>query len=498
MIVAIASCTSKFAASHGKSRMNNTNIFNRFAIYQSIRKTRGVFAATAAVLFSFLYTGCANIQSPMGGPKDSFPPVLLKAEPGENTTNFKGNTIKFSFDEYIKLDRLNENLIINPPAEKYPIINSKLRNLSIKLLDTLQPNTTYTINFGNAVTDVNEGNPLKNFNYAFSTGAYIDSLELTGKLLDAETGLPDSTQVILLHDTEEDSAVAKKKARFVTRPNGRGVFHFDHLPTGKFFIFALKDEGLRKYTSNEIPFAFHDGQVTTGETDSIILRSFVGEKEPEKKPKSLIGKNEKKTEEKKLTYQSSVGGSSQDLLGPLTLTFPHRIVSFDTAKIHLTDTLFNPVEGYSLRLDSTGTRINLQNNWKESEDYRLILAKGFAADSAGLTTGKADTIKFKSKGESDYGSVKLKITGVDLSKNPLLQFVENNVIVFTAPLTGPEYNNKLFRPGQYTLRILYDVNKNGVWDTGNYWQKLQPEMVLPVEQPVSVKANWDNEIDIRL
>ena len=80
----------------------------------------------------------------------------------------------------------------------------------------------------------------------------------------------------------------------------------------------------------------------------------------------------------------------------------------------------------------------------------------------------------------------------------MIQFVENNAIVFKAPLTTGEFNNKLFKPGQYNIRILYDINKNGIWDTGNYWEKKQPELVLPVEQNINIKANWDNEVEIKL
>lgn len=448
------------------------------------------------VLFSFLLPGCANIQAPMGGAKDTLPPVLLKAEPMENTINFKGNTIRFEFSEYVKLDNLNENLIINPPAEKFPLITSKLRNVSIKMLDTLKPNTTYTLNFGDAVKDVNEGNPLKNFSYSFSTGPYIDSLELAGKLLDAETGMPDSTMIIMLHSTEADSAVAKSKPMFVTRPNGKGVFHFDHLPTGQFFIFALRDEGNKRYTNPQTPFAFYDEKVTAGRADSIVLRFFSAEKEPEKKAKSGTAstKNDKK-EEKKLQYSTSATGD-QDLLSPLTVTFQHKITAFDSSKIILTDTLYKPVTGYNLNLDSNV--ITIAAKWKENENYRLVLQKGFARDTLGATTTRSDTVKFKTREEADYGSVKLKFTGVDMNRNPVLQFVEESKIVFSIPLTSNEYNNKMFNPGQYKLRILYDANKNGKWDTGNYWNKIQPETVIPVEKPVTIKANWDNEIDIRL
>lgn len=456
--------------------------------------------AACIFLLSVLFTSCANIQSPMGGPKDSLPPQLVKVEPAENSTNVKGSVIRFTFSEFIQLQNLNENLIINPPAEKFPLIVSKLRNLSVKLLDTLQPNTTYSINFGNAVTDVNESNPLRNFNFAFSTGPYIDSLEITGSLTDAETGLPDSTQLIILHISEKDSAVAKNKPRFVTRPNGRGVFKFDHLPSGNFYIFALKDEGVKRYTSNQIPFAFYDTTVRAGNTDSIRLRSFIAEKEPEKKPKAAQGSraDKEKKEDKKLKYAVSASNSSQDLLGPLTIVFEKKIQKLDTSKILLTDTLHNVIAGYELNMDSTGTILSLTHNWKDDQNYELLLLKGFAADSLGVTTTRNDTVSFKSKAESEYGNLKLKISGIDMGRHPVLQFIENSAVTFTAPLAGNVYTNKLFKPGQYSLRILYDSNQNGIWDTGNYWKKIQPEFVVPVEMTINVKANYENEIEINL
>ncbi len=458
-----------------------------------------VIGFIALLFYALLLTGCANIQSPMGGPKDTIPPVLIKAEPNENTTNFKGNTIRFSFNEYVKLENLNENLIINPPAEKFPIFQSKLRTVTVKIKDTLQPNTTYSINFGDAIRDVNENNPFKNFNYAFSTGPYIDSLDIVGRLQDAETGIADSTLLIILHKSEADSAVAKVKPRFATRPNGKGVFRFDHLPPGKFYIFALKDEGVKRYTSNQIPFAFYDTTVIAGGTDSIMLRSFIAEKEPEKKSKPpATGKNDKEKEDKKLKFVTSVSAGSQDLLSPMTLTFPTKLKTVDSSKIRLTDTLYNDLSGYKLSGDTTGTILTITNAWKDNESYKLILAKGFATDSLGATTTKPDTISFKSKAESEYGSLKLTITGVDMSKHPVLQFTENNTVSLSAPFTGTVYTVKLFKPGQYKLRILYDANQNGIWDTGDYWKKIQPETVIPVEMAVNVKANYENEVEIEL
>jgi hypothetical protein len=479
-----------------------TSIVNAIKNRLSFKSAFWLFLPAGIAWLAVLSPGCANVQSPVGGKKDTIPPVLIKAVPDENTLNFKGNTIRFAFDEYITLQNLNDNLIINPPQEKYPTILSKLRTLSVKLLDTLQPNTTYTINFGNAVKDVNEGNVFKNFSYTFSTGTYIDSLALAGKLVDAETGIPDSTMIIMLHTTEADSAVAKKKPSFVTRPNGRGVFRFDHLPDKNFYIFALRDEGNRRYTSPQTPFAFLDSVVTAGEPDSIMLRFFVAEKEPEKKKLATTtsSKNQKK-EDRKFKYGTKLAGENggQDLLEPLLLTFEQKVAVFDTSKIVLTDTLYHPLTS-TLSLDSTSTVLSLTQKWKPGGHYRLVLQKGFAKDSTGLTNTKPDTVRFTAKAESDYGSLRLKLTGLDFSKNPLLQFVDNSGtnIVFAVRLTSGEYFNNLFKPGQYKLRILYDTNKNGKWDTGNYWKKMQPELVLKVDQGIDIKNNWDNEIEIRL
>lgn len=445
--------------------------------------------------------GCANIQSPMGGPRDSFPPVLLKANPPENTTNFKGKIVSLQFDEFVELDNIFQNMVINPPADNYPTIEGKLRNVTIKIKDTLQPNTTYTFNFGDAITDVNEKNKFKNFSYTFSTGSYIDSLSLSGTIIDAETGLPDSTLSILLHTSADDSAVAKLKPRFVTRPNGKGVFRFNHLPGGSFYLFAIKDEGAKKYTSPETPFAFFGKVLSTNAPDSVYnLRSFVAEKRGANKVTVTTGlrPNANKAAPEKLKYSTNVLGNGQDLLQPFTLIFNKPINSYDSTKLVLTDTLFNPLAAPKFSLDSTKTQLTLQTVWKPDEQYKLLILKGFATDTSGAAYSKIDTVSFKTLAESEYGLVKIKFSGVDFAKHPVLQWVENDKIVSSAPLTTTQFRTPLFKPGQYKLRLLYDSNQNGIYDTGDYWKKRQPEQVQAIDQPFNIKANWDNEFDVIL
>ena len=154
-------------------------------------------------------TGCATIIPPEGGPRDSLPPVLLKANPSDSSLNFNDKTIVFSFNEYVDADNYQQEMIISPIPSNTPTVTRKLQTVTVKLRDTLEPNTTYTINFGDAIKDVNEGNIMRNFTYTFSTGSYFDSLEFRGNVLVAETGEVDTTLTVMLHQTNIDSAVIK-------------------------------------------------------------------------------------------------------------------------------------------------------------------------------------------------------------------------------------------------------------------------------------------------
>ena len=137
----------------------------------------------AAVFFTYklvvFTSGCAQIIPPTGGPRDSLPPVMLSAVPKDSTLNFKGNKIVLAFDEYIQLERTEEQLIVSPVPKTNPVVEARLKEVTIRIKDTLEENTTYSINFGKSLKDLNEGNPYKNFTYLFSTGSYIDSGRLS-------------------------------------------------------------------------------------------------------------------------------------------------------------------------------------------------------------------------------------------------------------------------------------------------------------------------------
>lgn len=463
-----------------------------------MRKLSFLLALVLLVKLNYVLTGCAQIMSPGGGPKDTIPPKLLNAHPALSTVNFKGKTITLNFDEYIQVDQLQQNLLVSPAPNKTPQVDYKFRTVTIRLRDTLMPGTTYVLDFGNAIKDLNEGNIYKNFKYVFSTGPYIDSMTLSGKVNLAETGGVDSTMMALLYKDLSDSAPRVHRPNYIARINKEGAFKFTNLSPGVYKVYALKDEsGSHLYTSKFETFAFLDTTVTVSSASpQVMLYAFAEEKEAPKTPTGNGGP--KKKNDKRIKYSTPIVNENQDLLGPLTIEFQSSLKKLDTSQIRLTDTLFNSYKDVAVGMDSTRKKITIKHTWTEDTYYKLIINKDFAVDTFGNTLYKSDTITFKSKKTSDYGTVKLTFKNLDLTKNPVLELVSNTIIAYSHPLTASEWTSSILQPGDYEIRILYDRNKNGVWDPGNYKLKRQPELVYTIPQPFTIKANWDNEKDIEL
>jgi Bacterial Ig-like domain len=465
-------------------------------------------SSAAIVLIIFINVisgpGCANIVPPQGGPRDSLPPVLEKADPGDSSKNFKGNRITFTFDEFIDVQSIQENLMVSPQPNETPIVDYKLKTVTVKLKDTLEQNTTYTLNFRDAVRDVNEGNIYKNFTYTFSTGPYLDSLQLAGKVILAETGRADSTLIVVLHTSNDDSAVQKEKPRYITRLDSRGYFLFTNLPAKTFYVYALKDEsGTKRYMNPRQLFAFADKPVAvSAKTDSITLYAYAAKKDKliTAATPTTGGKPTTNAADRRLRYTNNLDNKQQDLLGNFIFTFEQAIKTFDSSKLTLfTDSLFTPVTDYSFQKDSTNRKIVLKTVWKENTPYHIILDKDFAEDSTGKKLLRTDTLSFTTKKKTDYGILKLRIRNLDLSKNPILQILINGNIVRSVPMSGNEFTDNMFPPGEYELQVLFDENKNGQWDPGDFFGKhKQPELVKPIQRKIVVKPVWQNEFEIAL
>jgi hypothetical protein len=441
-------------------------------------------------------SSCAQIGSISGGNKDTIAPVLVAANPKIPAVNITGKSITLTFNEYVEVADAQNNLLVSPYPQKAPEISYKLKTVSIKLKDTLLPNTTYALNFGNAIRDVNEGNPLMNFTYVFSTGSSIDSLTFSGKVQLAETGQIDSTINVLLYRNANDSSVQQKKPQYMAKLNGDGSFKFINLPAGTFSVYALKDgDGSKTYNSKTEIFAFADAPVVISDsTTPVQLYAYAAEK----REKEKAAATKPKAAPKKLRYNFKALSEKQDLRkSQLEIEFTNGIKLADSTKIFITDTNYNPVATTRYTIDSNKLFITAAQ-WTEDADYRLIISKGAVTDISDSTITKADTLKFQTKRQSDYGNVVLRFKNIDFAKHPVLQFVQGEIIAGSYALTAAEWRNKLFMPGEYEIRILYDDNNNGKWDPGEYAKKRQPEKVIALPKKFAVKENWDNESDINL
>lgn len=581
------------------------------------RYIRNSFRILYGILILGMLYSCANIGSPNGGPYDEKPPKFISSTPVPNQTNYKGKKIEILFDELIQIDKPSENVIITPPQMELPVIRSAGKKVVVELKDSLKPNTTYTIDFTNSISDNNEKNVFENFSFAFSTGEVIDTLAISGVLLNAENLEPMPGITVGLHRNLEDSAFVKLPFDRTSRTNDKGQFTIRNISPGTYRLYALNDVNRDyKFDQPGEDIAFLDSVViptfemttrqdttwkdsltidtirTVGFTrflpDDIQLRLF-----KEKFERQYLKKSERQDEKfftlhfnSKLDtipvpvplnftpvdstwffVQSTEGGASanywladstvwqQDtlqvqvsypksdslnILRPQTDTLqlvlrkrpqekkkklkegekeptiflgmqidaPGTMDLFDTISVTFSepvkdikkemffldqkiDTVWNKVD-FEFFPDTTNSlNYFIRRPWKYGEAYRL------EADSATIHSlyGKWNdffTTEFKIKKEDEYGHLFLNINGVDTTA-----FVEllssSDVPVRKAKVKDGGALFMDLKPDKYYARIVIDTNNNGVWDTGNYAEKRQPEAVYYSPALYQIMQNWQME-----
>lgn len=463
----------------------------------------GGILSLIVLLMSMQMQGCANIVPPTGGPRDSLPPYLVASKPKDSSLNIQPKEIVLAFNEFITAESIQENLIISPSIKTTPLVDAKLNMLRIRINDTLDKNTTYSIQFGNAIKDVNEGNILKGFTYAFSTGNYLDSGTLSGNVRMAETGNIDSTLLVVLHPAKKDSAIYKDKPFYYAKVNGKGKFEFKYLPTTIFSVFVLPNDYNKKYDDSTKYFGFLNAPIQiSAQTDSLQLYIFQAHQKIEKKKTSTATNN--KNVKKVVTsvrYSKSLEGSEQDLLTDLSLNFDLPIQFNDSFPILLCDTLYKPLSNYTVSIDTATHKIvSIHYDWQESTPMRLIVPKKSLMDSTQNYLAKSDTIPFITKSEAAYGSAIIRITGYQKKNRPILLLTKDQKVKYSYPITQSIIQISKLPPGDYDLKILDDVNNNGIWDTGKFNNaiKLQPEIVQWLNTILNIKANLENELSINI
>lgn len=259
-----------------------------------------LLAIALMVMFS-----CANPVAPTGGPKDTTPPKLVDSDPPNKSINFTGKKITINFDEYVQLDNPFTKVIISPPVEKFPDIQPKGRGIVITFKEDLKPNTTYTINIGQAIKDLTEGNVMQDEPFVFSTGPNLDSLKISGMVLDAKKSQTMEDVMVLLHQDMDDSAFIKQRPYYFTKTDKTGKFTLSNLKAGKYKLYALKDANFNlMYDQQTEPIAFLKDPIIIDSSNKADYRLYLFT-EPSRK-NHLLETNTKQIEKISYHYPNAI------------------------------------------------------------------------------------------------------------------------------------------------------------------------------------------------
>lgn len=249
-------------------------------------------------IIATLFISCAKRGTITGGPKDTIAPVIVRSNPKNYATNFSGKTIKIDFSEYIKVKDINKQLIISPPMLKSPTVipqGSASKFISITLNEDLKPNTTYSFNFGQSISDYNEDIPYSQFKYVFSTGSYVDSLTVSGNIKDAYDYKTDEFVSVMLYDaaTYNDSLVYKQKPVYITNTlEKNNAFKIENIKEGDYYLVALKDKNNNyNYQSKSEKIAFKKQKIKIPSDSTYVLNLFAEKREIKTYKPSLESNN---------------------------------------------------------------------------------------------------------------------------------------------------------------------------------------------------------------
>ncbi|PIF61545.1 Ig-like domain-containing protein [Flavobacterium sp. 11] len=516
-------------------------------------------------LLLLIIVGCAKRGSITGGLKDTIAPVLKVSFPENFNKNFKGNEIKLVFDENIKLKNLNKQLIISPPMKYEPSIlpTTPSKMITIKIKDTLHPNTTYSFNFGQSIADNNEGNPLNQFKYVFSTGDYIDSLSLGGTVKSAYDKEVESFVSVMLYDvndTFKDSVVYNENPRYVTNTlDSLKTFRFENLKAGKYLLVAMKDyNSNNKYNPKTDKIGFSKAFITIPNdtlyelelfkeilpfktfkpTQASGNRLFLGYEgvvnSAAARPKLILKNNTEvlsniitklpKKDSLQVWYKPikvdslnlavakdkyeanftfKIKDQKKDTLSisalqignlksreRFTLESSTPLIRIENSKINLINNAKTAVP-FTTEYDEFNQKLYFDFKKEPSENYTFEILPGALTD---FFEKSNDTLTYKlnTRNNSDYGNLTVVLENV--KQFPVIVELTN----LKGDVLATEYSEKnttlefnLIEPALYTLRAIYDTNKNKEWDSGNFLEKRQAEEVIYFSKEIDVRANWD-------
>jgi hypothetical protein len=513
-----------------------------------------------------LVSGCASMQSPTGGPKDTIPPIVIKENPKNLSKNLTAQQIDIEFSEFVKLSNEYTEVSISPAMDVPPEFRVKKEILQIELKQQLEANTTYSINFGKALADVNESNILKNYSYVFSTGNEIDSLSISGTVINSLTKEKLKEVTVFILPMTQDTLFGKKKASVFNITDTAGKFKLSNLRENTYKLYALLEQGGdRIYNSENEEIAFFANPLklikdTTGiilqvfkeypsaftikdrkiESDGRITLTFnkpvfepsitiiepseldeyktvefnlkrdsatvwlpdlnfdtidVAVKSAEKALDTItLRRNKRDTYVKALVASDNLSGNKIRPGSDLILKLTSPIKSYQETQITLYEDS-TIIRGYKItKIPNSLRTYNLKYPWKTKKQYTLKLAENAFTDILG-TKSKSYSKKFELDVEDNYGSISINLIVPDTAKSYLVQWLnEKKEIIRQNSIKKNTVLNYIRYPtAKYFIRIIYDVNNNSEWDTGNLKERRQPEKSWNFEKTIALRPNWDLE-----
>ena len=512
-----------------------------------------------AFFLLFIFWKCASPQPLTGGAKDETPPKIIEAESTPNKqTSFKQKEITITFDEWIQLKDVDAQLVISPLMPAKPEIKQKGKSIIITLPDSLRENTTYSLNFGSAIQDLNENNKLENYSFVFSTGTFLDSITLSGKVMDAVSLKPAPDVWVMLYPTGDDSLVYKQKPEYLAKTGKEGQWSISNIREDSFLVVALKDENLNFIYDQETElFGWLDTIVKT--TVSKTLPDIVVSPREKKSVlqdvrhvapgylKVIIpGPTPKPVPTFEPSFQNAITEWELDTLhlwyDPATNYAGRVILGTDTTRIRASDGeslnssrliitgasgRLHPAEEaklkasapiqvidtsliqlnkdtvenipFSIRMDSVSRRLFwVKANWVPPSRYVMKFMRGAITDIWGRSN---DTFNFSFvvNALDQFSNLEMKLSGLDSTQQYIIFLKTGETIQRSFIVTNQSsliIPTKGLAPGKYTIEMIEDSNKNGLWDTGVFASRRQPER-KKIFTPDNFRASWDVEVEMK-
>ena len=484
---------------------------------------------------NYIYTvlllfGCANVMVPTGGEKDTTPPKILEADPKNFTTTFQKNEIILKFDEFIQLKNV-DNIKFLPHCEPKPKMNTKGKVLKIEIPCSLSPETTYSLNFGKSIVDVNEQNEMKNFQYIFSTGRNIDSLFINGTVKNPYVNTLEEGVLVGLTKPE-----LYPEPYYYTYSNKEGEFRLDNIKHDDYILFAVMDQNNNlkidpnEYTSiakevdlfnQTIPInlfspilSFPIKEVIQKNKQNVIFKHevlkhpinilniqgywYCEDTESEfwflENPGSLIYEYNSSTDS--ITLNNSTLNSKPELK---LLSEPHDIIINNKLIIKSS----SPIESVfknKFEFGTTRKNINVEQLspfliqitiLDSSTKEQVIIAEGGVIDIF-QNTNDSTFFNLDLK-KSNYGTLKLSCT--TQQKNLIIELFEKDEIIRKVELKDSTTIDWL-SPGLYNLRLFSDKNENKYWDGPNLDNKTTFEKITIHPSPIEIRPNWEISLNL--